>query len=113
MTNEQIIFDERMNLMEAGVIGHTDRKMIVENENGEKKEIFEPEEIHTYRGWQELNRQVKKGSKAIATFLIWKHTTKKAKEKEDEEKESMFMTKAFWFKESQTELMEKEVQNEA
>lgn len=106
MTNEQIIFNERLDLMESGVIGNTGRKITLENEEGEKKEIFEPEEIHTYRGWKECNRQVKKGEKAISTFLIWKHTTKKPKEQDEEEKESMFMTKSFWFKESQTEEIE-------
>lgn len=103
MTNEMIIFNERINLMDSGIIGNTGRKMILENENGEKKEILEPEEIHTYAGWKALNRQVKKGEKSIATILIWKHTTKKAKDKDEEEQENMFMTKAFFFKECQTE----------
>lgn len=46
---------------------------------------------------------MKKGEKSIATILIWKHTTKKAKDKDEEEQENMFMTKAFFFKECQTE----------
>lgn len=95
MTNEQIIFTESMNLMEKGIIGNTGRKIVVENEAGEKKEIFEPEKIHTYAGWKAVGRQVKKGEKSIAAFQIWKHTTKKPK-KEDEEEEKMFLTKAFF-----------------
>jgi hypothetical protein len=35
--------------------------------------------------------------------MIWKHTTKKPKEKDEEPQEAMFQTKAFWFTESQTE----------
>lgn len=103
MTNEMIIFNERINLMDNGIIGDTGRKMILENENGEKKEILEPEEIHTYQGWKSLNRQVKKGEKSISTILIWKHSTKKKKEQQDEDEEKMFMTKAFFFRECQTE----------
>lgn len=103
MTNEQIIFNERLNLMESGIIGNTGRRMILENKDGEKKEILEPEEIHTYQRWKELNRQVQKGEKAIASFQIWKHTIKKSKDKDEEEQEKMFKTKAFFFRECQTE----------
>lgn len=87
--------------MEEGLLQGTGNKITVENEEGEKLELEEPEQIHTYAGWKALNRQVKKGEKSIATILIWKHTTKKAKDKE--EQENMFMTKAFFFKECQTE----------
>lgn len=103
MTNAQIIFNERLVLMESGVIGNTGRKMVLENKDGEKEEIFEPEEIHTYQGWKALNRQVQRGEKAVASFQIWKHTVKKAKDKDEEEQEKMFMTKAFFFRECQTE----------
>ncbi|WP_347044285.1 ArdC-like ssDNA-binding domain-containing protein [Fusicatenibacter saccharivorans] len=103
MTNEQIIFTESMNLMEKGIIGNTGRKIVVENEAGEKKEIFEPEKIHTYAGWKAVGRQVKKGEKSIAAFQIWKHTTKKPKKEDEEEEEKMFLTKAFFFRECQTE----------
>ena len=105
MTNAQIIFNESIELMENGIIGNTGRKIIVENEDGEKKEMLEPESIHTYAGWKAIGRQVKKGEKCIATFMIWKHTTKKKKsESEDEkEQEKMFMTKAFFVRECQTE----------
>ena len=75
----------------------------MENEAGEKKEIFEPEKIHTYAGWKAVGRQVKKGEKSIAAFQIWKHTTKKPKKEDEEEEEKMFLTKAFFFRECQTE----------
>ena len=103
MTNEMIIFNNRLSLMEIGILQGTGNTITVENEEGEKIELEEPEQIHTYAGWKTLNRQVKKGEKSIATILIWKHTTKKPKEKEEEEQEAMFMTKAFFFRECQTE----------
>ena len=103
MTNEMIIFNNRLSLMEDGILQGTGNTITVENEEGEKIELEEPEQIHTYAGWKTLNRQVKKGEKCIATILIWKHTTKKPKEKEEEEQEAMFMTKAFFFRECQTE----------
>lgn len=56
MTSEQIIFNERLKLMESGSIGNTGRKIILENEDGEKEEIIDPEEIHTYQEWKERNR---------------------------------------------------------
>lgn len=111
MTNEQIILNARFDLMEQGILQGTGRHIIVDDENGNKKQIEEPEEIHTYLGWKEYNRQVKKGEKSIATILIWKHTTSKPKD-EEAEKESMFMTKAFFFKESQTEKAEGKKTNE-
>lgn len=103
MTNEMIIFNNRLSLMEDGILQGTGNTITVENEEGEKIELEEPEQIHTYAGWKTLNRQVKRGEKSIATILIWKHTTKKPKEKEKEEQEAMFMTKAFFFRECQTE----------
>lgn len=103
MTNEMIIFNNRLSLMEDGILQGTGNTITVENEEGEKIELEEPEQIHTYAGWKTLNRQVKRGEKSIATILIWKHTTKKPKEKEEEEQEAMFMTKAFFFRECQTE----------
>lgn len=103
MTNEMIIFNNRLSLMEDGILQGTGNTITVENEEGEKIELEEPEQIHTYAGWKTLNRQVKRGEKSIATILIWKHTTKKPKEKEEEEQEAIFMTKAFFFRECQTE----------
>lgn len=105
MTNEQIILNERLELMEKGIIGTTGRKLIIEEEDGTKVKIMEPEEIYTYKGWQEYQRQVKRGEKSIATILIWKHTVKK-KDDSEEEIERMFMKKAFFFKREQTEQIE-------
>ena len=65
MTNAQIILNESIQLMENGIIGNTGRKIIVEDEGGEKKEMLEPESIHTYAGWKAVGRQVKKAKKAL------------------------------------------------
>lgn len=113
MTNEQIIFNESVELMNQGVIGSTGRILIVEDENGEKSEIKEPEALHTYQAWKGLGFQVKRGQKAKASFMIWKHVVKKAKEQQEEDEEKMFMTKAFFFTSDQVEPIERMVKNEA
>ncbi len=104
MTNEMIILSNRIELMKKGILKGTGSFIIVEDENGEKKRIEEPEQIHTYAGWKSLNRQVKRGEKNIATISIWKHTTTKKKD-DEEEKARLFLTKAFFFRESQTEVL--------
>lgn len=65
----------------------------------------EVEEIHTYAKWKELGYQVQKGEKAIAQFTIWKHTSKKNEEAEEDEGR-MFMKKASFFKQSQVKKIE-------
>ncbi len=102
MTNEQIIFSERFQLLKDGKIGTTGYRIVIKETDGTEKEVEEPEEIHTFRGWRERGRVVKKGEHAIACFLIWKHIKKKDAEKPEEEKEKMFQTKSYWFTESQT-----------
>lgn len=67
-----------------------------------KQRGIEPGPINTYPGWQKLNRQVKKGEKAI--WLCMPLTRKK--ENEAGEKEtviSTFVWKAHWFVLKQTE----------
>lgn len=103
MTNEMIILNARFDLMEEGILQGTGNIIEVEDENGKKKQIEEPEQIHTYQGWKSLNRQVKRGEKSIATIQIWKHTTKKSKAEDEDDQEKMFLTKAFFFRENQTE----------
>ena len=81
MTNEQIIFNESINLMEQGKLNGTGNMItiITVNSDGqeEKKQIEEPEPIHTYAAWKQLGFQVKKGSKAVAQINIWKHVSRK------------------------------------
>lgn len=103
MTNEMIILNARFDLMEEGILQGTGNIITVENEDGEKIEMEEPEEIHTYQGWKSLNRQVKRGEKSVATIQIWKHTVKKPEEKDEQEQERMFLTNAYFFTEAQTE----------
>lgn len=82
MNNQQIIFNESIELMKNGIIGTTGRQITIEYEkDGEKvkETIPEPEEIHTYKEWQKLGLQVQKGEKAIAKFTIWMYTDKKSK----------------------------------
>lgn len=104
MTNAEIIFNERVNLMEAGKIGTTGRKLVVETTEGNKIEIQEPEQIHTYQAWKSLGYQVKKGEKAVAKFHIWKYTEKVIENGEDEETiKNMFMKCSAFFSASQVE----------
>ena len=103
MTNEQIIFAARCDLMEQGIIGTTGRTLRFEMEDGTIKEMPEPDEIHTYTFWRDNYGMVpKKGSHAIATLQIWKCRKKKKKDDEDE-KEHMFLTKGFFFAPQQLE----------
>ena len=104
MSNEMIIFNARVKLMEKGILKGTGNIITVENEDGKKVQMEEPEEIHTFAGWKALKFNIKKGEKAVASFPIWKHTKRKPKE-EGEEEEKMFMTKAFFFKAEQVEPM--------
>lgn len=99
MTNAQIIFNESLKLAEAGIIGTTGRVLELVDGAGNKTAVQEPETIHTYAAWKSLGFQVKKGSKAVASFTIWKHTTKKSRndDGEEQEQENMFMTKASFF----------------
>src|SRR3954469_18716414 len=63
---------------------------------------IEPGPINTYPGWQKLNRQVKKGEKAIWLCMP---LTRKMKDKESEKDQTIiatFVWKPFWFVLSQT-----------
>lgn len=95
MTNQTIILLESIKLMEQGVLAGTGKFATVDN-----KQFEIPEEIHTFSTWKELGYQVQKGEKAVASFTIWKHTSKKS-DVTGEEIENMFMKKASFFKRSQ------------
>ena len=101
MTNEQIVFNVRIQLQKENLIGSTGRKIVLENDNGEKEEIMEPEEIHTYQAWKKKGYQVQKGQKAIAKFKIWKHVTKKAESENEPDDEKMFMVNSAFFSSAQ------------
>ena len=107
MTNAQIIFNEAVELMKNGKIGKTGRQFEVEDENGNKIMLDEPEDIHTFQAWKKLGYCVKKGEKAVAQFYIWKCVSKKAEHSEGmtEEQKRMFMKIASFFSASQVQAM--------
>lgn len=106
MTNATIILNESIKLMENGILKPSGAK--AKTADGEIVDI--PEEIHTFQGWKSLGYSVKKGEKAIAKFPIWKHTSKKVVDEEtneENEKTSMFMKTAAFFKFEQVEKIER------
>lgn len=103
MTNEQIIFNERMELMKNGIIGKSGRKILVADMYGNQKEIEEPEQMHTYAEWKKRGYTVKHGQHAVSKLTIWKHTRAKAEKEGDKDKEKMFMKTAFFFSASQVD----------
>ena len=78
---ENTMTNEPINLMEQGKLNGTGNMItiITVNSDGqeEKKQIEEPEPIHTYAAWKQLGFQVKKGSKAVTQINIWKHVSRK------------------------------------
>lgn len=108
MTNEMIILWESVDLMEQGIIGTTGRTFEVEDKDGNKRLLREPEPIHTFDGWKERGYAVKKGEHAVASFMIWKYISGK-RNNEEAEAETVsvggrcIMKKAFFFKTSQVE----------
>ena len=107
MTNEQIIFNESIELMKNGKIGTTGKQLEVEDENGNKMMINEPEDIHTFQAWKKLGYCVKKGEKAVSQFNIWKCVSKETENIDGmtEEQKRMFMKKASFFSTSQVQAM--------
>ena len=105
MTNAQIIFNESVELMKNGKIGTTGKQIEVEDENGNKMMLDEPEDIHTFQTWKKLGYCVKKGEKAVAQFHIWKCVSKEAENSEGmtEEQKKIFMKKASFFSTSQVQ----------
>lgn len=111
MTNNMIILWESVALMEQGKIGGSGIKTKVQDKNGNDVEVELPEQIHTFKAWKELGYVVKKGEHAVASFPIWKHTSKKIKNDkgEEEDAENMFMKTAHFFTRAQVEPISKDV----
>ena len=104
ITNEQIILNESIRLMESGILKPTGRVFLRELEDGTKQEIPEPEPIHTYNGWKALGYQVKKGEHAKAQFAIWKYTGEKEEEGNHVKVGGhCFQKRSFWFTFDQVE----------
>ena len=94
---------ESVKLMEEGVISGSG----IKGKTPDGKIVELPEVIHTYAVWKSLGYQVKKGSKAVAQFPIWKYMSKKKKEaeptEEQVEKGYCRMVKASFFTREQVE----------
>ena len=109
MTNESIIFNEAVKLMNEGKIKGTGKFVTVEI-SGENVTVEEPEDIHTFNGWKKLGFSVRKGEHSTIKFPIWKYTEKAKKEEEktgneleDAPIKNMFMKTAAFFTASQVE----------
>ena len=106
MTNNEIIFSERLKLMEKGILKGTGEYILTRDKLGNEKEIEIPAEIHTFKGWKERGYIVKKGERSNIKISIWKHTVVKNKS-DDEEKEieedKMFKKISAFFTEEQVE----------
>lgn len=105
MTNTEIIMQNRVFLMEQGVIkGIEGTRLLWKDEEGER-EIQMPEEIKTFDAWKKEGLIVQKGEHAVAKFKIWMPRKGKAKvEDEEQEKDApkgFYMKTAFFFSEGQ------------
>lgn len=104
MTNKEIIFNKKQELLEKGILKETGRILSFELPTGEKIQVKETEEIHTFQGWKECGYSVKKGEKSQIRFAIWKCVKRKKKDENEEDGQtSMFLADACWFKKSQVE----------
>ena len=105
MTNAEIILQNRVLLMDQGVLKGT--MMKYEDADGEK-EVLMPEEIHTFNAWKERGYQVQKGEHAVAKFPVWKYKATKQEAGDDVEpsKGKMFMKMAFFFTADQVKPIE-------
>ena len=107
MTNAMIIFWNSVELMNAGAIGTTGRKLNVELPDGSIREINEPEPIHTFACWKGLGYSVKKGEHAVARINIWKGSEKVLKDGDgndtDKTELKMFRKEACFFSAAQVE----------
>lgn len=109
MTNEMIIFNNRIELQKKNIIKGTGNMIEVEK-NGEKITLEEPEEIHTFNGWKQRGYKVKKGEHSSIKFPIWKYVEKKKKPEEltgngiiDAPETNMFMKMSAFFTQAQVE----------
>ncbi len=83
--------------MKQGIIGKAEKMVVVEDEDGKKSFIAEPEQIHTFGDWKRRGFVVKHGEKAVASFPIWKSG------KDENGEKKLFMKTAYFFRESQVE----------
>lgn len=105
MTNEAIILNESIRLMNEGLLNGSGHFVEIEEADGTKKTMELPETIHTFARWKTLGFVVRKGAKSRIKFPIWKHTSKTINTEDGETKEinQMFMREAAWFTFDQVE----------
>ena len=109
MTNEQIILNERFELMKSGKIGTTGKFIFVEDKEGNKKKVKEPAQLHTFYAWKKKGYKVKQGEHAITKIDIWKRTQNDSDDKDGDDKKLSFMKMAmFFFADSQVEPFKKD-----
>lgn len=111
MTNNNIVLSHAIELMNRGIIGTTGKFCEIEDKEGNKKTIQEPEPIHTFAGWKARGFQVKRGQTAVVKFPIWRHQAagthiNRKTGMEEETGEKMCLTEACFFSESQVQPIE-------
>ena len=101
MSNEQINFNKRMELMSDGIIGKSGNRLVMDGEDGEKRLVDEPEMIHTSREWKRRGYKVKRHQQPVSKLDIFKYAGKT----EDGKKEYMTV-EALFFASSQVEVLQ-------
>ncbi|WP_029231584.1 hypothetical protein [Butyrivibrio sp. VCB2006] len=76
MSNEQLIWNKRIELMNAGIIGKSGNRLVKNGENGKKELIDEPELIHTAREWKRRGYRVMRQQQPVSKLDIFKFTGK-------------------------------------
>ena len=73
MKNDDIILEERLHLLDEGILKRTGRKIKFKPSYSDKEMIWaEPEEIHTLKYWEKQGYKLKDDEKPITTIKIWK-----------------------------------------
>ena len=108
MTNAMIVLMESVKLMEQGKLKGTGQFIDLETENGIKR-LEMPEAIHTYKIWQDLGYQVRKGETSEIKIRIWKYDNRRRRrnseesEEETQNSERCFKTLASFFTRAQVD----------
>ena len=112
MTNAEIIFQNRVFLMEQGVIKGIEGQTIKYKDEDGEREILMPEEIRTFEDWKKHGYMVQKGQHSVARFQIWmpKKKNKKQDDPDDdgekEETAGFYKKVAFFFTADQVKPIE-------
>ncbi len=101
MSNETLIFQKRVELMNSGVIGKSGNRLVRTGENGKKELIDEPELIHTAREWKRRGYKVMRQQQPVSKLDIFKFTGKT----KDGKKEYKIV-EALFFASSQVEALQ-------